>query len=203
MDPRPLLIFDYGGVISPHGKGLQGIDTILGIQFDKSTHPTQHALIIDVMYGRISIAELEHKLQSIGHHNVKNVEARWQAWAKEHFVPAAGMQDLFEALQGRGYRLALLSNNTAPSMSVLRSEGWLDPFGVVVASNEVHMAKPEVEIFQHTLNLLGATAEHCLFIDDKQSNTAVAAELGMQVLTADGPAHVIKWISEKYDLNHI
>ncbi|MBO8185776.1 HAD family phosphatase [Streptomyces sp. DW4-2] len=80
------------------------------------------------------------------------------------------------ALRGRA-RIAFVSNawpdarpNLAPQLSVADE---------AVLSCEVGFAKPDPRIYRHTLQLLGATAEESLFVDDVPENVEAARALGM------------------------
>jgi len=79
------------------------------------------------------------------------------------------------------YKIALLSNIGSDMM-----DGFFTPkeraqlFDVVVLSGEVHMAKPDPEIFELTCNRLGAQPHEAVMIDDGQGHIDAAKRLGMQ-----------------------
>ena len=75
-----------------------------------------------------------------------------------------------------GLRTGLLSNSWGNDYP---RDGWDEMFDVVVISGEVGMRKPEPEIFEHTLALLGLPAAACVFVDDLAPNVAAAVEVGM------------------------
>lgn len=51
-----------------------------------------------------------------------------------------------------------------------------------IVSGEVHMRKPDKEIFTYTLERLGCDAKQCIFVDNSVSNLLVAEELGIQTI---------------------
>lgn len=51
-------------------------------------------------------------------------------------------------------------------------------FGEVINSHYVKMAKPDVEIYTYTSELIEAKPEQILFVDDKPRNTVIADDLG-------------------------
>ena len=51
-----------------------------------------------------------------------------------------------------------------------------------IVSGEVHMRKPDKEMFTYTLKRLGCNPEQCVFIDNSVSNLLVAEELGIQTI---------------------
>ena len=87
------------------------------------------------------------------------------------------------ALQARGYRLALLTNNVREWEPRWRPMVPVDElFEVVVDSAFVGMRKPDSEIYELTLQRLGLPAAACVFVDDIEVNCTAAAELGLHAV---------------------
>jgi epoxide hydrolase-like predicted phosphatase len=102
----------------------------------------------------------------------------------DHLQPNAPMIDYVRALRvERGMRSALLTNNVREWEPKWRAKlPQIDEiFEVVVDSAFVGMRKPEREIYELTVELLGGgvTAADCVFIDDIDVNCDAARELGM------------------------
>jgi putative hydrolase of the HAD superfamily len=57
-------------------------------------------------------------------------------------------------------------------------------FDVVVFSADLGIRKPDPAIFRHTLDLLGVTADSCVFADDTEANLISAHAMGMTVIHA-------------------
>mgnify|MGYP001797386624 CR=1 FL=1 len=74
-----------------------------------------------------------------------------------------------------GIRTGLLSNSWGNDYD--RSD-WLAIFEAVVISGEVGMRKPELEIFELTLDRIGLPAGESVFIDDMAHNVAAAVRAG-------------------------
>jgi putative hydrolase of the HAD superfamily len=91
------------------------------------------------------------------------------------------MLDLMRELRGRGYRMAILTNNVREWEELWRSKLPLDEiFELIVDSAWVGLRKPEPQIYQLTLERLGGLQpKQCLFVDDNELNVAAADELGM------------------------
>lgn len=90
---------------------------------------------------------------------------------------------------GSGLKVCIVTNgfrpNTGhPGLDRMEREG----FGVVNSSDIGH-AKPDPEIFRHALNVVGETAENCLFVDDVPDYIEVARSLGMRTHLAADPEH--------------
>ena len=94
--------------------------------------------------------------------------------------PNAPMVDLMRELQGRGLRMALLTNNVREWESRWRTMVPIDEiFELVVDSAFVGCRKPEPRIYEILLERLGVEAQGCLFVDDVEVNCEAARELGM------------------------
>ena len=94
--------------------------------------------------------------------------------------PNAPMVDLMRELQGRGLRMALLTNNVREWEPLWRSMIPIDAlFEVVVDSAFVGCRKPDPKIYQITLERIGLAGNECIFVDDVEVNCDAARELGM------------------------
>jgi epoxide hydrolase-like predicted phosphatase len=94
------------------------------------------------------------------------------------------MLDLMRELRGRGYRMAILTNNVREWEEHWRAKLPIDEiFELVVDSAWVGMRKPEPEIYELTLERLGSVDPTCcLFVDDNELNVEAARELGMHAV---------------------
>jgi len=95
--------------------------------------------------------------------------------------PNAPMIELMSALKGRGYRMALLTNNVREWEPYWRAMLPVDEiFETIVDSGFVGMRKPDRAIYELTVQRLGGvTANQCLFVDDVEVNCEAARKLGM------------------------
>jgi putative hydrolase of the HAD superfamily len=99
--------------------------------------------------------------------------------------PNEPMIELMRGLRGRGYRMALLTNNVREWEPLWRRMLPVDEiFEVIVDSAFVGLRKPEPEIFELTVERIGGGigAADCLFVDDVEDNAVAARELGMTVV---------------------
>ena len=93
------------------------------------------------------------------------------------FAHAPAMSSLVLRARGAGLRTGLLSNSWGDEHYT--RDGWDEMFDAVVISGEVGMRKPEPEIFELTLDLLGVRAEETVFVDDLLPNVEAARDLGL------------------------
>jgi putative hydrolase of the HAD superfamily len=97
-----------------------------------------------------------------------------------HLKPNPEMIDYMRQLRGRGYRLAICTNNVREWESRWRAMLPVEEiFEVVVDSAFVGARKPEPRIYELTLERLGVIADAALLIDDIEINCQAARELGM------------------------
>jgi putative hydrolase of the HAD superfamily len=86
-------------------------------------------------------------------------------------------------LKQHGIRTAILSNmGDSVLESIQREFKWLEEFDALVWSYQLRIAKPDPEIYLHTLQKLGVRPEEALFIDDKRVNVDAAIALGLKSL---------------------
>jgi putative hydrolase of the HAD superfamily len=87
------------------------------------------------------------------------------------------------ALKERGLLTAILSNMGDNVLENMKREfTWLSRFDVLVWSYQLHIAKPDPAIYQHTLVQLGVTPGEALFLDDRPVNVQAAQALGFHAL---------------------
>jgi putative hydrolase of the HAD superfamily len=108
---------------------------------------------------------------------------RMEGFGEAYFAslrPNQPMIDYMRSLRGRGYRMAICTNNVREWEGRWRAMLPVDEiFEVVVDSAFVGSRKPEPEIYQVTLERLGLPGERCLFVDDVEINCDAAREAGM------------------------
>lgn len=94
---------------------------------------------------------------------------------------------LLEAF-GAGYRIFLLSNTNALHIRCVEQDfqdrfpgrkPFLQHFEKAYLSHELHLRKPQPEIYTHVLNDAGLQPGETLFVDDRTENIAAAAALGL------------------------
>ena len=95
--------------------------------------------------------------------------------------------DLIKELRRKGYHTHLLSNTNDLHWEEIKrrffmEEGYTcqDLFDHVFVSHEVHLAKPDSEIYHHAVREIGRPAEQCFFIDDTRLNVDAAKQEGLQ-----------------------
>ena len=90
-----------------------------------------------------------------------------------------GVLPMLDALQGRGYRLAIVSNHYACLLDFLRRQGLAPYFDPIIISALVGVEKPNVRIMQLALEALELPAERCLYVGDHPLDVLCAKGAGM------------------------
>lgn len=95
--------------------------------------------------------------------------------------------DMIKELRKRGYHTHLLSNTNDLHWEEVKrryfsEEGYTcaDLFDKVFVSHEMHLAKPDAEIYRQAVRQIGRQAAECLFIDDALVNVEGAQAVGLQ-----------------------
>jgi putative hydrolase of the HAD superfamily len=101
----------------------------------------------------------------------------------EYLKPNEELFAFMRTLHGRGYRMAILTNNVREWEPLWRSMLPIDElFEFVVDSGFEGVRKPDPRIYEVTLDRLGVAPEATLFLDDMEINCDAARALGMQAV---------------------
>ena len=182
------VLFDYGGVFTTSPFAAVGdrgadlgvdpkllIDTIFG-PYDRDTDHPWHRLergeiSLEVAVGEIVTLGEEHGIDS---NPLKFFAAMGAGGINESMV------DCVRRLKAEGTKTALVTNNAAEFR-----EGWRksipveELFDVIVDSSEEGVRKPDVRIFERTLERLEVEARRAIFLDDYEGNVNAAEALGI------------------------
>ena len=189
------IIFDLGGVILniDYHKTIDAF-TALGIaDFDAMySQAAQSNLFDDLETGRSTPQQFRDGLKQYLPAGTTDaqIDAAWNALLED--LPAERLR-LLEACKQR-YNTYLLSNtNSIHYVQYIQdleaAHGLSDMDGLfhkVYLSHEVHMRKPDVEIFEHVLKDQGLNAAETLFIDDSVQHIEGARSVGIQAYHLTG-----------------
>ncbi|HEX6388848.1 MAG TPA: HAD family phosphatase [Solirubrobacteraceae bacterium] len=188
-----VVVSDFGGVLTnPLWEAFEGVNAALGIPprelntaitaltAETGTHPL-HALERGEMSEHDFLSALDrHLTEALGR------PSRMLEFSEHYFEGLSANQPMLEelaALQERGYRLALLTNNVREWEPRWRAMFPVDAlFEVVVDSAFVGMRKPEPEIYELMCSRLGVEAGACVLVDDFAVNCEGAREAGMHAV---------------------
>jgi putative hydrolase of the HAD superfamily len=95
----------------------------------------------------------------------------------------AEMIDWLKTLHEAGLTTALLSNMQHDMAAHARKNfAWLQNFDHQLLSCELRLIKPDVEIFERTIERIGARPEQALFVDDRKANVEAAKATGLRAI---------------------
>lgn len=111
--------------------------------------------------------------------------------------PLEGAMEFCEYIKQKGYGIYVLSNACSSFYEYFPRFVEISYFNGVMVSSDVHMIKPEAEIYDLFLKTYDLVPEECLFIDDRLENIegAQKANINGFVFTGD-----FNTIIKKYEL---
>ena len=106
-------------------------------------------------------------------------ESQWLPGGARYVVAAARAHS--------GLKMAMLNNESGPLNDYrIATFGLTDYFDGYFCSAYLGMRKPELRMFRSGAALLHMRPEQCVFVDDRDTNCAAAAEAGMQAIQYKG-----------------
>ena len=184
------IISDFGGVLtSPLLESFAGLMQSSGISLEavgkamaaiaerEGSNP-----LFELETGRVTeaafFAALEDELSAAGGGAV-TLDGFGERYFQQ-LEPNERMIDYMRELRGRGYRMAICTNNIREWETHWRAMLPVDEiFDAVVDSAFVGSRKPEPRIYEITLERLGASPGATVFIDDVEVNCDGARQLGI------------------------
>lgn len=174
------IVFDYGGVLTLHGT----FDEWYPLCAQRyGSNPGELKAIFTEQWRKARVGEIDsrllwQKLAGVVQQPPAHLRKEWIDW----FGIRKEMYPLLSKLKEK-YTLALLSNQIKDWMEEARTQQQLDDyFQLILFSYEVKVAKPDSRIFALLLEKLDVRPVECLYIDDREKNTSVAATLGFHTL---------------------
>lgn len=179
------IVFDLGGVIInlnvprcvSRFKSLMGeenVRNILGIDDEGegivSVSAATKQLMHDYEYGNITTETFLMTLQKYCYPGttIEDIRAAWLSMLDE--IPQERL-DYIASLRERGYKMVLLSNSNELHWDPIWEQYRLgDYFDQVFASQQLHMAKPNKEIFEYVVKAANIDSQHTIYVDDLEKN---------------------------------
>ncbi len=81
-------------------------------------------------------------------------------------VALPGAHDLLDYLKGKGYRLAVISNNDGRAEEKCEEVEIREYFDIVLDSTKLDLIKPDSRIFKHALDKLGLDSREVIHVGD-------------------------------------
>jgi putative hydrolase of the HAD superfamily len=176
------VVFDVGGVLIENPwKGTMRYFAGLLQLGEEEFETVLNEIFDDFQCGRISEDEVWKHIMTRHNLEKKNMEGRWIEGIKSVFQEKIEMVTLVKQLKNRGYTVAILSN-TEPPVAPFLQHRFKPHFHTMIFSSEVGLAKPQKEIYEHTLIKLQTLPHETVFIDDKVENIEGAKKTGIHAI---------------------
>ena len=183
------VIFDFGGVIMDIniGKTIQAFEALHVEGWSKDDIISSHKkFLLDLELGLITPDEFIHALYE-EYPAMKNVGADkvWEAWNALLLGYDPQRIELIEKIR-KNYKLFVLSNTNLPHRVRFKQmfreqfkKGFGSLFDKQFYSDEMHLRKPDLKIYNEVIEDTGIKPEETLFIDDNELNITYAKQTGL------------------------
>jgi glucose-1-phosphatase len=194
------IIFDWGGVITDlHFDATKRAFHELGLSvFDeKVPHDPRDKIFLPLEIGRISPGEFRNSIRKLSSKTLSDemIDGAWNA------MLGALPPERWKVLESARtlYRTFLLSNTNAIHLDyyfnylqgIYGTFGYVHLFEKAYFSFELHLRKPNRDIFEYVLRDSRLNADETLLIDDSYENIETALGLGMQVIHLKKPLTLV------------
>lgn len=107
-------------------------------------------------------------------------------------VPIKDAKEFCKFIKDKGYGIYILSNASSDFYKYFPKHFELKFFDGIIVSSDIHIIKPDIEIYLHLLNKYNLKPSECLFIDDRADNLRGAEKVGMKTYLFKNDFELIK-----------
>ncbi|MDA3615622.1 HAD family hydrolase [Polluticaenibacter yanchengensis] len=188
VDAIKYFIFDFGGIfINIHYHATRKAFIDLGFTGFDDFYSQSHALDLfeKLETGAISSTDFYNSVRHISklpHLTDIDIETAWSAMLGDFRLESLK----FVLKLKEKYPVYLLSNTNTihftrfeNALKALTGHSLAYYFNKVYYSHEVHLRKPNADIYEYVLNDISAEAHESVFIDDTRVNIEAASKLGL------------------------
>lgn len=161
------LFLDKAGVTDPNDREILLREIYLSLEWSMMDRGT----LTDAQASAIFEERLPEHLK-------KYASALTEKWDRPIF-PIPGMEDVVRELKSSGYGIYLLSNASYHQHDYWDEIPASELFDGTMISADVHLVKPQPEIFLLFCSRFGLRPEECVFIDDSTPNVEGAVFSGL------------------------
>ncbi|MBC3848042.1 HAD family phosphatase [Winogradskyella echinorum] len=182
------LIFDFGDVFINLDKqgAMQNALNLFNLEFFEADMVETN---MQYEIGRISTSEFIAFYKSMFQNlNETDIVNAWNYIIKD--FPEYRLDFIKNLAQEKEFKLILLSNTNDLHIDFIKHnvpfyDDFKNCFDVFYLSQEIHLRKPNADIFEFVLKENNLIANDCLFIDDTKENTDTADRLGLHTWNID------------------
>ncbi|MBL86174.1 MAG: haloacid dehalogenase [Winogradskyella sp.] len=182
------LIFDFGDVfinLDKEGAMQNALNLFKLDTFEEDMTNT------NILYeiGKISTKEfIDFYVSKFSYLNENQIIEAWNYILKD--FPKYRLEFIQQLAKEQDYKLILLSNTNDMHIDFIKDnvsfyEDFKNCFDQFYLSQEIHLRKPNKDIFDFVLENNNLKPEQCFFVDDTKDNTDTAKSLGIKVWNID------------------
>ncbi len=179
VDSEPHSLASWEAVLAERGVKLDQltIESILGLRIDATARTLIDKYHLPDTVQGLAEAKTEYQVT----HLDGNVN------------PMSGLIELLDEIDRRGLKKAVASSGIRRYVeTVLRVNGLLDRFSVIITGDQVAHGKPAPDVFLAAANDLNVAPEHCLVLEDAPAGVQAAKAAGMLCIAV--PDHSVAWL---------
>jgi putative hydrolase of the HAD superfamily len=185
------LAFDYGGVVGPNSN--PAIFRVVGKEFGLDYGEIEEAyerLGRKALKGAVPVNLLWKSItEELGVEEPSRFRKAWLDTYEESIVPDRSVVSLIRGLRKEGYKVAMISNNSAIYRGADRKRKSVRrEFDLTLYSYDVGAAKPERRIYKALLKRLGVRADECVILDDLPKYLVRPGRMGFKTVLFLSPA---------------
>lgn len=180
MEKSKVLLIDMYGVIIKESKGYFIPYTFQHFS-DTEYERLKKAFKEDNYFTKAQMGIISHEefLKHLGYTSPKETK---EDYLKNYLTLDEQFKDFAEK-HSKVMDFCLLSNDVLEWSEFLTEYYQLNCFlKEKVVSGDVHMRKPDVNIFLYAIDKLGCSPDKCIFVDNSVKNLLVAEKLGIQTI---------------------
>jgi HAD superfamily hydrolase (TIGR01509 family) len=196
MNGKKCILFDLGGIFVPDSTKLlnREIARYVDISEEEMSKRWTGALP-ELFTGRMKIIDFYENQFGSDHDANVLLKMHLDIYTRGfHINPS--MLELLQKLNLE-YTTACLSNTEIEVSNVNAELGLYDNFQYKFLSTEMHMMKPNEDIFISAIHKLNASIKNVIFIDDKEENIKTGSILGLKTILFES-ADLTKEILSQY-----
>ena len=188
MSKISTLIFDFGDVFINLDKegAMQNALYLFKVKaFEKDMLNTNTLYEVGAISTKQFLKFYSNKFPNL---NEAEIIDAWNFIIKD--FPTHRLEFIQNLAQDKSFNLMLLSNTNEMHINFIASsvsfyQDFKSCFDKFYLSHEIHLRKPNTDIFEFVLRENGLKPNECLFIDDTKDNTLTADKLGFNTWTID------------------
>ena len=176
VDSEPQSLASWEALLKERGVTLDQLttDSILGLRIDATARTLIDKYHLPDTVQGLSEAKTDHQI----------------AHLDGNVPPMPGLLELLDAIDRRGLKKAIASSGIRRYVeAVLRANGLLDRFSVIVTGDDVAHGKPAPDVFLAAARALHVEPQHCLVLEDAPAGVQAAKAAGMMCMAV--PNHSV------------